>query len=136
MRFEERELKSYAEPVTPNLLTEGEAYFSIQFADEDMLIPIMETWVIAGRKLDPADAVGHLYFQDLESYRQGIRYDSATAQNAQFQLATEKWCINQKLRTLKRPQMQSEIKVGQRFKFNISSDNPSEERTAVNSCAL
>jgi hypothetical protein len=41
------------------------------------------------------------------------------------------WCINQKLRTLKRAQMQSEIKVGQRFKFNISSDNPSEERTAV-----
>ena len=27
--------------------------------------------------------------------------------------------------------MQSEIKVGQRFKFSISSDNPSEERTAV-----
>jgi hypothetical protein len=43
MRFEERELKSYAEPVTPNLLTEGEVYFSVQFADEDMLIPIMET---------------------------------------------------------------------------------------------
>lgn len=27
--------------------------------------------------------------------------------------------------------MQSEIKVGQRFKFNISSDNPSQERQAV-----
>ncbi|HXJ85320.1 MAG TPA: hypothetical protein VMS18_00750 [Candidatus Binatia bacterium] len=27
--------------------------------------------------------------------------------------------------------MQSEIKVGQRFKFNILSDKPSEERTAV-----
>jgi hypothetical protein len=27
--------------------------------------------------------------------------------------------------------MRSEIKVGQRFKFTISSDNPSEERTAV-----
>ena len=27
--------------------------------------------------------------------------------------------------------MQSEIKVGQRFKFNILSDNPSEARTAV-----
>ena len=27
--------------------------------------------------------------------------------------------------------MQSEIKVGQRFKFNTLSDNPSEERTAV-----
>ena len=27
--------------------------------------------------------------------------------------------------------MQSEIKVGQRFKFNIVSDNPSREREAV-----
>ena len=27
--------------------------------------------------------------------------------------------------------MQSEIKVGQRFKFNILSDNPSHERLAV-----
>jgi hypothetical protein len=27
--------------------------------------------------------------------------------------------------------MQSEIKVGQRFKFTILSDNPSEERTAA-----
>jgi hypothetical protein len=89
MRFEERELKSYAEPVTSNLLTEGEVYFSVQFADEDMLIPILEAWVFAGRKLDPKDVEGHLYFQDLASYRQGIRYASATAENASFQLATE-----------------------------------------------
>ena len=27
--------------------------------------------------------------------------------------------------------MQSEIKAGQRFKFNMSSDNPSQERLAV-----
>jgi len=27
--------------------------------------------------------------------------------------------------------MQSEIKVGQRFKFNLLSDNPSQERLAV-----
>ena len=27
--------------------------------------------------------------------------------------------------------MQSQIKVGQRFKFNLSSDNPSPERQAV-----
>ena len=76
--------------MTPNLLSEGEVYFSVQFADEDMLIPIMETWVFAGRKLNPEDAEGHLYFQDLESYRQGIRYASATTENANFQLATEK----------------------------------------------
>ena len=51
MRFEERELKSYAEPVTADLLEEGKVYFSVQFADSDMLIPIMETWVFAGRNL-------------------------------------------------------------------------------------
>ena len=41
------------------------------------------------------------------------------------------WRSDQKLRALKGVQMQSEIRVGQCFKFNILSDNPSEERTAV-----
>jgi hypothetical protein len=89
MRFEERELKSYAEPVTASLLKEGEVYFSVLFADEDMLIPIMETWVFAGRRLDPEDTEGYLYFQDIESHRQGIRYASATPDNASFRVATE-----------------------------------------------
>jgi hypothetical protein len=40
MRFEARELKSYAEPVTASQLREGEIYFSVQFADESMLIPM------------------------------------------------------------------------------------------------
>lgn len=89
MRFEERELKSYAEPVTPRSLREGEVYWSVQYADEQMFIPILETWVFAGRKLKPEDAENHLYFQDAESYLQGIRYSSATAENATFQLALE-----------------------------------------------
>ena len=54
-----------------------------------MLIPIMETWVFAGRNLDPEDAENHLYFQDVESYLQGMRYGSATAENATFQVALE-----------------------------------------------
>jgi len=29
------------------LLEQGNIYFSVQFVDEDMLIPIMETWVPA-----------------------------------------------------------------------------------------
>jgi len=41
------------------------------------------------------------------------------------------WRSDQKLRALKGIQMQSEIRVGQCFKCNILSDNPSEERTAV-----
>jgi hypothetical protein len=29
------------------LLEQGNIYFSVRFVDEDMLIPIMETWVFA-----------------------------------------------------------------------------------------
>jgi hypothetical protein len=90
MRFEARELKPYAEPVTANVLKEGEVYFSVQFADDDMLIPIMETWVFAGRKLDPEDVEDRLYFQDVGSYLHGVRYNSDTADNAEFQVPTEK----------------------------------------------
>ncbi len=89
MRFESRELKPYAEPVTANVLKEGEVYFSVQYADEDLLVPIIETWVYAGKKLDAEDVEEHLYFQDVGSYHEGIRYSSATPEKAQFQLATE-----------------------------------------------
>jgi hypothetical protein len=89
MRFNERDLKPYASPVTATVLKEGEVYFSVQFADEDMLIPIMERWVFAGRKLDPEDTENHLYFQNVESYLQGIRYSSATDDTATFQVALE-----------------------------------------------
>ncbi len=54
-----------------------------------MLIPIMETWVFAGRKLDPNDEENRLYFRDVESYLRGIRYGSATDENSRFQLATD-----------------------------------------------
>ena len=90
IRFEARELKPYAEPVTADLLKEGQTYFSVQFADDEMLTPIMETWVFAGRKLDPDDAEDRLYFRDVESYLSGIRYESATDENAEFQVSTEK----------------------------------------------
>jgi hypothetical protein len=89
MRFEERELNPYAEHVTANRLREGEVYLSVQYADEHLLIPIIETWVFAGRKLDPDDPANHLYFQDVESYLQGIRYSSATPKNATFEVALE-----------------------------------------------
>ncbi len=89
MRFEERDLKPYAQPVTAKVLEQGKVYFSVQFADDNMLIPIMETWVFAGRNLDSEDAENHLFFQDVESYLQGIRYGTATTENATFQIAPE-----------------------------------------------
>jgi len=92
MRFEERELKPYAEPVNAQTLRQGEIYFSVQFADEEMLIPIMEAWVFAGRGLDAENhAASRLYFQDVdvESYRQGVRYDADAAEIATFQIQEE-----------------------------------------------
>ena len=75
MRFEERELKPYAEPVVESQLKEGEIYFSVIFLDDEMLIPVMEPRVFVGRKQESGDD-GKLYFQDIESYRRGVRFDS------------------------------------------------------------
>jgi hypothetical protein len=73
MYFEGREVRDYAEPVSASDLREGEVYFAINYVDDDMLIPVMETIVFIGRNLE-ADDVGNVYFQDVQSYREGIRY--------------------------------------------------------------
>jgi len=77
MRFEERELKPYAEPISAADLKEGSIYFAVTYADDEMLIPTMETIVFIGRNLDPVDD-GRVYFQDINSYRRGVRYETAT----------------------------------------------------------
>jgi hypothetical protein len=87
MRFEARDLKFYAEPVTADRLRDGAVYFSVMFVDERMLIPIVEPWVFTGRGLDPDDAEDRLYFQDVESYMDGVRFATATANDAAFQVA-------------------------------------------------
>lgn len=51
-----------------------------------MLVPVMETWVFVGRNLDPEIQGERLYFQDVESYREGVRYRSATEDGAKFQV--------------------------------------------------
>jgi hypothetical protein len=89
MRFEERELKPYAEPVSASDLKEGSVYFAVQYLDEGMLTPEMEALVFIGRNLEPAD-VDQLYFQDALSYREGIRYGLPTAdRQAVFQQQPE-----------------------------------------------
>jgi hypothetical protein len=66
MRFEARELKPYAEPVSAAELKEGSVYFALTFIDEDMLTPTMETVVFVGRDLEPDD-VGRVYFRNVRS---------------------------------------------------------------------
>ena len=90
LRFEERELKPFAEPVPAARLKEGSVYFSVNYMDDEMLIPTLEPLVFVGRDLDSGDA-GQVYFQDVNSYRQGIRHDSAANDDrAQFWSGTEK----------------------------------------------
>jgi hypothetical protein len=74
LRFGERQLKPYAEPVSARELREGEVYFFVNYIDDNMLIPTMTTVVFIGRDLAPGD-MGIVYFQDVRSYRQGTTYD-------------------------------------------------------------
>src|SRR5437870_5785774 len=74
MYFEGRKLESYDEPVVSTDLREGEVYFAVNYVDDDMLIPIIETLVFLCKNLKPDD-VGKAYFKDVESYCQGLPYD-------------------------------------------------------------
>ena len=75
IRFEARELKSFAEHVSASELRDNEVYFSLQFVvDGSILIPILEPLVFIGRDLDDDGELDLLYFQKLESFRGGVRY--------------------------------------------------------------
>ena len=84
MRFEARELKPPAEPVSADELREGEVYFSVQFADEKLCVPIVEPLVFVGRNLDEGDT-DLLYFQKFESHSTGVRYTSAEGNSEDFE---------------------------------------------------
>src|ERR1700688_4581278 len=88
MLFKARQLVDYAEPVAAKSLKKGEVYLSVQFADEQMSIPIVETLVFVGKDLDGKDPE-LLYFQDIESYQQGIRRGSGKSKSAKFQIGRE-----------------------------------------------
>ena len=90
MHFAARELKPYAEPVPPDQLRIGEIYFGVQFLDEDCFVPVLEPKVFIGGNLEPEDN-DKLYFQDFDSYRTGVRYDTASAEDeAVFETGAEK----------------------------------------------
>ena len=73
MRFEGRELGLPAEPVEAGELKDGRVYYCVSFVDKAMLIPRLHPFVFVGRNLDIGDKEC-LYFQDVESHRQGLRY--------------------------------------------------------------
>ena len=78
MRFEERELKEYAEPVLAGTLKPGTTYFAVQFLDEDMLVPVLEPFIYLGKNLRLDDQELY-YFQRYESYSIGVRFETVVA---------------------------------------------------------
>ena len=76
-------IPTYAEPVSAEDLREGEVYFSVQYADESLLLPIVETLVFTGVKKDEDGSV-ICCFQDLMSHQQGIRHGSQKGEGALF----------------------------------------------------
>ena len=83
MRFEARDLKEYAEPISVGALEVGVTYFSVQFVDERGLIPVMETLVFVGRDV-AEDGQVLLRFQDVESYHAGVQFDAPDTADAVF----------------------------------------------------
>ncbi|UOD27742.1 hypothetical protein INH39_19815 [Massilia violaceinigra] len=57
----------YAEPIEVFELRQGDLYFMLNYFDEDLLIPELQTLVFLGREVT-GENVSLLYFQDIESY--------------------------------------------------------------------
>jgi hypothetical protein len=72
MRFEERELKPYSEPVSPDELQIDETYFTVLFLDTNGDVPVLEPRVFIGRNLEPADEE-KLYVQDSDRWVKQLR---------------------------------------------------------------
>ena len=81
--FPAQELKPYGQPVSARDLQEGSIYFAVTFVDDKMLIPLIETVVFVGKDLEPDDQTA-FYFQDVESYLEGVRWGTSD-ELAQFQ---------------------------------------------------
>lgn len=85
MRFEARELKPYAEPVSASELKLGKDYFSVSFVDDECCIPIIDTLIFTGKTDE-----GLLRFQDVVSYQRGVRLHADTDEGyATFYQCTE-----------------------------------------------
>ena len=67
LHFEGRDINSSAEYVDARELIQGETYFTVQFVDDQMLVPELHPLVFIGENLEPGDS-DVLYFQDAASH--------------------------------------------------------------------
>ena len=73
LHFEGRDINSSAEYVDARELIQGETYFTVQFVDDQKLVPELHPLVFIGENLEPGDS-DVLYFQDAASHEAGMRY--------------------------------------------------------------
>ena len=86
--FEGRRLKPHAVPVKAGDLVEGQTYFALNYADDAMIVPHLMPVVFVGRLSSRDSRI--LYFQDYESYKEGIRHhDSKAGSGATFYTGSE-----------------------------------------------
>src|ERR1700683_1921166 len=64
--------------------TRSEFYYTVQYADDRLLVPFVSTWVFLGRKLDPEDVDEMLYFQDVDSFQDGVCYGAPDNKDARI----------------------------------------------------
>ncbi|MGO4703281.1 hypothetical protein [Dyella sp. 2RAB6] len=72
LTFDQREIPPYGQYTESDKLIIGETYFHVSYIDHAMTIPMMSTLTYIGKNLLD-DEVNTLYFQDVESYRAGLR---------------------------------------------------------------
>lgn len=73
--FPATELPPYGEPVSPDEMQPGRVYFALQYQDPDLLVPNVYPLIFLGHDLD-GDRRNMRFFQDFDSYRAGLRYES------------------------------------------------------------
>lgn len=77
LHFPGRDVPPYGEYASAASLVEGRVYYRMTYLDEELTIPDMQPFAFIGRNLRDGDE-DHLYFQDAESYRAGVRYEDST----------------------------------------------------------
>ena len=75
IQFDARDLPPYAEPVSADDLKQGEVYFFVNYVDQQMLIPTIDTVAYIGENLEAGDT-DRVYFQDIDSFTEGVQYGS------------------------------------------------------------
>jgi hypothetical protein len=80
IKVEARILKPRAEYVQADRLREGDTYFTVEYADPDLLLPVLKPVVFVGKDVEHSSS-GCLYFQDIDSHRDGVRLEDADSED-------------------------------------------------------